>query len=71
MAALTNAEKLEEAEAALHALLTGKRSVEVGYGDTRVKFTDTNIGELRRYIGELRAAIDPCTYRRRPLGVGF
>ena len=68
---MTNAEKLAEAEAALHALLTGKRSVSVGYGDTKVEFSQVNIDELRRYIAELKAATDPCTYKRRPFGVAF
>ena len=68
---MTDAEKLVEAQAALHKLMTGAKMVEVSYGDTRVKYTEANADELRRYIGELRAGIDPCTYRRRPFSVGF
>lgn len=69
MAELTTAEKLAEAETALHSLLTGKRVVTVGYGDRRLQFTEGNVDELRRYIAELKALDDPTNQRRRPFGV--
>ena len=69
MAVLTTAEKLAEAETALHSLLTGKRAVTVRYGDRTLTFTEGDIDELRRYIAELKALDDPTTYRRRPFRV--
>lgn len=71
MAELTTAEKLVEARTALHKLLTGAKMVQVGYGDTRVQYTQASIDELRRYIGELLAESDPDTYRRSPFGVAW
>lgn len=68
MAELTNAQKLTEAEAALHKLLTGSQVVQVGYGERRVQYTQANISELRQYIATLKGAIDP-TVARRPMGV--
>ena len=69
MAALTTAEKLAEAETALHSLLTGKRAVTIGYGDRRLTFTEGNVDKLRQYIAELKALDDPTTYKRRPFRV--
>lgn len=57
MAELTTAEKLAQAEAALHALLTGKSArVVVDQNGERVEFTSINLGALRAYIDELRGA---------------
>jgi hypothetical protein len=69
MAELTNAEKLAEAETALHSLLTGKRVVTVGYDDRRLTFYPGDIDKLRQYIAELKALVDPTTYQRRPFRV--
>ncbi len=68
MAELTNAQKLTEAEAALHKLLTGSQAVQIGYGERRVQYTQANIAELRKYIATLKGVIDP-TVSRRPLGI--
>lgn len=70
MAELTTAQKLVEAKSALHALLTGQQMVEVGYGERRVKYTQTNITQLRSYIAELELATGARTEPlRRPLKV--
>lgn len=63
-------ERLLEAEDALHLLLLGTQEVEVQYEGTRVKYTQANIAELRRYIAMLKGEDDPNT-RRRPFGVAW
>lgn len=70
MADLTAAEKLTEAENALHAIVTGKRAEAISYGERRVQFTTANVAELRKYIAQLKAEIDPLV-RRRPFGVYY
>lgn len=54
----TAAERLVEAEAAYHALQTGKSVVRVrdSSGD-EVTYTTANIRDLRRYIADLTAEI--------------
>ena len=66
MAELTTAEKLAEAETALHSLLTGKRVVKVRYGERLLDFHPGDIETLRAYIAELKALDDPTNYKRRP-----
>ena len=70
MTTLTTAEKLAAAEEALHALLIGGQEVEVQYENTRIKYTQANIEELRRYIALLKGE-DDTTKRRRPFGVAW
>lgn len=60
---------LAEAEAALHALMTGKQSVSVGYESKTVTYTKAEIGALRAYIAELKARLGQGG--RRALGVVF
>lgn len=64
----TDAELLQEAKDALHNLLTGRRAVTVRYDDRTAEFTAGNINELRAYIAQLEARIDP-TKARRTMGV--
>ena len=66
----TVAERLLEAEDALHLLLTGTKEVSVQYENTSVRYTEGNIAELRRYIALLKSEVDPTT-RRRPFGVAW
>ncbi len=55
----TNAEKLVEAEAALHALITGtKARVVVDQNGERVEFTATSISKLQAYIEYLKGLIN-------------
>lgn len=52
----TVAERLAEAEAEYHALVTGtKPRVVVDQNGERVEFTSANAGKLRQYIEALRA----------------
>ena len=56
--------QLEEARAALHALMTGRAEVTVEYDGHRVQFARANAGELRRHIRDLERRLDP--RRARP-----
>jgi hypothetical protein len=50
--------RLNEAENALHLLMTGQQArVVVDSNGERVEFTATNKGQLRAYIAELKAAL--------------
>lgn len=71
MAEPTCQQKLAEAKTALHALLTGKSVMSVGYGERRVQYTQANIADLRAYIQQLEAECgsNPNCARRRPIGV--
>jgi hypothetical protein len=66
---LTKVQQLGELETALHSLLTGKRVVQVGYGEERLTFSEANIGELRMQIATLKAEIGGDDTRRRPFGI--
>jgi len=64
--------RLAEAELALHKLLTGKQKVQVMYalgGNHSVTYQQTQAGDLRAYISELRATIASVTGigERRPI----
>lgn len=63
--------RLAEAEAALHALLTGQQTVSVGYDGKSVTYTKTSMGALRAYIAELNKALGNSTGRTRPIGIVF
>lgn len=54
---MTLAEKLVQAENALHALRIGKAKTTVNYGDRRVTYVAADRAELERYIAELKSAI--------------
>lgn len=55
---MSDAELLADAQAALHALLTGQQMVEVEYNGRRTRFTPATINTLRAYISELQARIN-------------
>jgi len=67
----TCAEKLELVENAIHDLITGKKIVDVSYGERRVRYTEADLAQLRAYRTELLAecgtAAQVATARRRPL----
>ena len=46
--------QIAEAEAALHALMTGRAQVKVGYDGTSAEFNRASAPELRRYIATLK-----------------
>lgn len=52
--ALTNAEKLAEAEEALHKLLTGSAVVRLKHGVKEMEFAPADADKLRAYIAQLR-----------------
>lgn len=67
---LTAAQKLAEAEAALHQLMIGRRPVEVRSDTGQVKYHPGDESRLRAYIRELKveAGVAP---RARAIGVSF
>lgn len=73
-AAATLQVRLNEAEAALHALLTGAKASCVQYGglggSQTVNYTQANIGDLRAYIADLKRQLGVPT-RRRAIGLRF
>lgn len=50
-------EWLSEAEAALHALVTGAQEVRIRYKDKEVQYTQASIAQLRGYISDLKAQL--------------
>ena len=61
--------RLDEAEAALHDLMTGRREVSVAYDGKSVTYSRTDVAKLRAYIAELKGKVG--SGGRRPLGVRF
>jgi hypothetical protein len=61
--AATLTTRLEEAEAALHTILVGKRAVQLIHGDTQTRFSESNVAELRAYIAELKGELGLTTGR--------
>ncbi|ARR46693.1 gpW family head-tail joining protein [Vibrio parahaemolyticus] len=67
---MTLLEKLNEAEAAYHALLTGTMAVSVNKDGRKVEFTRADIDRLRNYIDNLKIELGLKSHRRlRPAGV--
>jgi hypothetical protein len=55
---MTDAEKLVDAEAALHEVVLGRQArVLVDQNGERIEYTATNQTNLRKYIAELKAKI--------------
>lgn len=62
----TTAQRLVEAEAAYHALLTGQGAVEIKDSDgSTVRYSPANVSRLRQYITDLKAEIAGTTTTRR------
>ncbi len=59
--------RLDEAETALHALLTGRREVSVGYDGRTVTYARTDVGALQAYIAELKSRLG----MRRAAAIGM
>jgi len=70
---MTAQEKLTEAEAAYHSLLTGTQpKVVVDQNGERVEYTTANSTKLYMYIQQLKREITPVTAAaNRPLNVYF
>lgn len=70
---MTLQEKLAEAEAAYHSLMTGTQpKVVVDQNGERVEYTPANATRLYLYIQKLKAEITPVTAApNRPLNVFF
>ena len=66
--ALSLAERLVEAEGALHGLLTGQAVVQVtDQSGESVRFAQTSVSRLRAYVAQLRAEVAGA----RPTPVSF
>jgi gpW len=65
---LTDTQRLAEAREALHAVMTGQTMTVVGYDGRNVRYTSANVDQLRVYIAELEAKVDP-RMRRSPFSV--
>jgi hypothetical protein len=60
--------QLEEAQQALHALMTGRRVVKIQKDGRSVEYTATSKQDLEHYINQLESQAD-IGKRRRPAGV--
>ncbi|HWK55368.1 MAG TPA: gpW family head-tail joining protein [Hyphomicrobiales bacterium] len=63
-------QQLQEAEAALHKLITGKQVVSVTIDGVQTQYTPAQVPVLRAYVNELRAELGVgVTNRCRPARV--
>ncbi|SEQ48911.1 gpW protein [Amphritea atlantica] len=60
--------QLDEARAAKHALLTGRKAVKVQKDGRSVEYTAVNLPDLEKYIQSLETQLG-VTQLRRPMGV--
>ena len=63
--------RLNEAESALHSLLTGTKAVKVKKDGREVEYTQATVSQLRTYIETLKRQLNMVSSRRRPAGVGL
>lgn len=61
--------ELNQARAALHDLVLGKRAVKIQKDGRTVEYQQVNIDELRIYIQQLESDLGVGTTRRGPVGV--
>lgn len=61
--------ELNQARAALHDLVLGKRAVKIQKDGRTVEYQQVNIDELRIYIQQLQSDLGVGTTRRGPVGV--
>jgi hypothetical protein len=66
----TPAQRLAEAEAALHELLLGKRAVKLMVDGQSVEFTAAIVDKLQAYVSQLKAEIS-CRPAYRAIPVVF
>ena len=55
---LTDADKLADAQAKYHQLLTGARVVEVDFGTHRTKYHPADADKLAAYVQQLQDKVD-------------
>lgn len=60
---------LEDAEIALHKLVTGQKAIKVQQNGRSVEYQQTDIEKLQYYISTLKAELGLTSNRRRPAGV--
>jgi len=63
--------RLDEAESALHSLLTGTKAVKVKKDGREVEYTQATVSQLKAYIETLKGQLNMVSGRRRPAGVGL
>lgn len=63
--------RLNAAEEALHALMTGTKEVEIEYDGRRVKYSQAKAGDLRVYIRELQVQLGQKTGRSKAIVARF
>lgn len=63
--------RLQEAQTALHELLTGRKTVSIQTELERVTFTQANVAELRAYIRDLEQQLGQRSRRGSAIGVNF
>lgn len=63
--------RFDEADAALHKLMTGGNVVSIRYGEKEVQYAKGNIAELRKYVQYLADRLAACngTARRSAIGI--
>ncbi|MFL1405384.1 gpW family head-tail joining protein [Marinobacter sp. M1N3S26] len=64
-------QQLADAKAAYHKLMTGQSVVRIERDGKTVEFRSANRSELRAYITELEAQLNPGVVRRRPAKVSY
>ncbi|HEJ7174549.1 TPA: gpW family protein [Serratia marcescens] len=62
--------QLDDAQRALHDLLTGKRVASIQKDGRSVTFTSATLNELRGYIADLEGQLGLASRRRGPVGFG-
>ena len=55
---------LKEAQEALHQLVTGTKAVTIERNGRKVTYKESNVADLRLYIGELQSILTPNSIRR-------
>jgi cytochrome c553 len=67
-----NTALIQEAQTALHALMTGSRVVEITSANgSKVSFSDTNTAQLEAYITKLQASDTTAQKPRRPIQIRY
>lgn len=68
---MSAAQRLAEAEAAMHQLLLGRRSIEVVVDGRKVVYAKTDVSKIQAYIDDLNAEIAGKSSRSGAIGIRF